>query len=220
MINAHRYRISFLFLFLLQSLHDYLCCRARHTHAPHLLQPTLPPLQSSICSKAIWSTISMSIYLLDCFSARLSRFLCQRHTFGQKWTCLYSIDSAAESTSLSISGRSFLPWYSNTSFHTHLHRFCQNFKPFWHYLASQQPLTGTFIRYLCTAHIEVFDNDSSPSMDYQPMYNWSIRRLPTLSAVICTITALDLDMWASNFTVRQDHANLLTTYLRRPIQAD
>jgi hypothetical protein len=39
----------------------------------------------------------MSIYLFDCFSARLSRFLCQRHTFGQKWTCLYSIDSAAES---------------------------------------------------------------------------------------------------------------------------
>jgi hypothetical protein len=32
-----------------------------------------------------------------------SRFLCQRHTFGQKWTCLYSIDSAAESTTLSIS---------------------------------------------------------------------------------------------------------------------
>ena len=63
---------KFLFLFLLRSLHDYLCCRARHTHAPHLLQPTLPPLQSSICSKAIWSSNSMSIYLLDCFSARLS----------------------------------------------------------------------------------------------------------------------------------------------------
>ena len=94
---------KFLFLFLLQSLHDYLCCRARHTHAPHLLQPTLPPLQSSICSQAIWSSNSMSIYLLDCFSARLSRFLCRRHTFGQKWTCLYSIDSAAESTTLSIS---------------------------------------------------------------------------------------------------------------------
>ena len=37
------------------------------------------------------------VYLLP------SRFLCQRHTFGQKWTCLYSIDSAAESTTLSIS---------------------------------------------------------------------------------------------------------------------
>ena len=63
---------KFLYLFLLQSLHDYLCCRARHTHAPHLLQPTLPPLQSSICSKAIWSSNSMSVYLLDCFSARPS----------------------------------------------------------------------------------------------------------------------------------------------------
>ena len=63
---------KFLFLFLLQSLHDYLCCRARHTHAPHLLQPTLPPLQSSICSKAIRSSNSMSIYLLECFSARPS----------------------------------------------------------------------------------------------------------------------------------------------------
>ena len=96
---------KFLFLFMLQSLHDYLCCRARHTDAPHLLQPTLPPLQSSICSKAIRSSNSMSFY--DCFSARLSApvtfFLCQRHTFGQKWTCLYSIDSAAESTTLSIS---------------------------------------------------------------------------------------------------------------------
>ena len=57
-------------------------------------------------------------------------------------------------------------------------------------------------------------------MDYQTMYNWSIRRLSTLSAVICTFTALDLDMYASNFTVRQDHANLLTNYLQRPIQAD
>ena len=63
---------KFLYLFLLQSLHDYLCCRARHTHAPHLLQPTLPPLQSSICSKAIRSSNSMSIYLLECFSARPS----------------------------------------------------------------------------------------------------------------------------------------------------
>ncbi len=97
---------KFLYLFLLQSLHDYLCCRARHTHAPHLLQPTLPPLQSSICSKAIWSSNSMSIYLLDCFSARPSApvtFFVSHHTFGQKWTCLYSIDSAAESTTLSIS---------------------------------------------------------------------------------------------------------------------
>jgi hypothetical protein len=52
------------------------------------------------------------------------------------------------------------------------------------------------------------------------MNNWSIQHLPTLPAVICTFTTLDLDMYASNFTVRQDHANLLTTYyLQRPIQA-
>ena len=75
----------------------------QHTHAPHLLQPTLLPLQSSIYSKDIWSSNSKSIYLFDCFSARLSAPNCQRHTFDQKWTCLYSIDSAAESTTLSIS---------------------------------------------------------------------------------------------------------------------
>ena len=97
-------------------------------------------------------------------------------------------------------------------------RFCQNFKPFWHYLASQQSLTGTFIRYLCTAHIEVFDNDSSPAIDHFSMNTWSIRHLPTLPAVICTFTALDLDMYASNFTVRQDHANLLTPYLQHNVR--
>ena len=32
-------------------------------------------------------------------------------------------------------------------------------------------------------------------MDHQPMYNWSIRHLPTLSAVICTFPALDLDIY-------------------------
>ena len=70
-INAHRYRISFS-SYSCFNLSTIICCRARHTHATHLLQPTLPPLQSSICSKAIWSSNSMSIYLLDCFSARLS----------------------------------------------------------------------------------------------------------------------------------------------------
>ena len=69
-IYDHRSPITnkFLYFFLLQSLHDYLCCRARDAHAPPWLQPTLPPLQSSIYS----SSNSMSIYHFDCFSARLS----------------------------------------------------------------------------------------------------------------------------------------------------
>jgi hypothetical protein len=85
---------KFLYLFLLQSLHDYLCCRARHTHTPHLLQPTLPPLQKSICSKAIWSSNSMSIYLFDCFLARLSApvtFLCVNATHLAKNRHAYTV---------------------------------------------------------------------------------------------------------------------------------
>jgi hypothetical protein len=52
------------------------------------------------------------------------------------------------------------------------------------------------------------------------MNNWYIRHLPTLSAVICTFTALDLDMYATNLTVRQDHANMIPTYLHNSIHAD
>ena len=48
----------------------------------------------------------------------------------------------------------------------------------------------------------------------------SLRHLSTLPAVPCTFTAPDLDMYASNFTVRQDHANILPTYLHSSIHAD
>jgi hypothetical protein len=106
-LNAHRYRISFS-SYSCFNLSTIICVAVHVIRMLHtLLQPTLPPLQSSICSKAICSSNSMSIYLRDCFfelvSLLPSRFLCQRHTFGQKWTCLYSIDSAAESTTQSIS---------------------------------------------------------------------------------------------------------------------
>ncbi len=48
----------------------------------------------------------------------------------------------------------------------------------------------------------------------------SLRHLSTLPAVPCNFTALDLDMYASNFTVRQDHANKLPTHLLNSIHAD
>lgn len=215
---------KFLYLFLLQPRLDYSCCSVRHTHASHLLQPTLPPLQLSICSKTILEfkfDDSPPPWLLS------SSSICSRHVFCVNATHLAKNGhpTTAKIRPMNLQqylyqGRFYLPWYSNTSFNTLLPRFCPNFKPFRHYLASQQPLTGTFIRYLCTAHIEVFDNDSSPAMDHLLMNNWSIRHLPTLPAVICTFTALDLDMYTFNFTVCQDHANLLKTYLQHPIHAD
>ena len=105
-INAHRSRISFSFyscfnlstiicvaVHVMRMLHT--CYNLPYHRYNHQFVRKLFGVQIQCLFTSL--TAFQLVYLLP------SRFLCQRHTFGQKWTCLYSIDSAAESTTLSIS---------------------------------------------------------------------------------------------------------------------
>ena len=70
-----------------------------------------------------------------------------------------------------------------------------------------------------TTHLEFFSRASNANPASLFIDILSMRPLSTLPAVLCFFPTLDLDIYASNFTVRQDHANLLTNHLRSPIPA-
>ena len=71
-----------------------------------------------------------------------------------------------------------------------------------------------------TPHLEIFcpASNAVPASFFMDIL--SLRHLSTLPAVPCNFTTPDLDMYASNFTVGQDHANILPTYLPSSIHAD
>ncbi len=133
-INAHRYRISFssyscfdlstiicVAVHVIRMLHNT-CYNLPYHRYNHQFVRKLFGVQ--ILCLFTSSPAFQLVYLLP------PRFLCQRHTSGHKWTCLYSIDSPLNLQRYLYQGRFYLPWYSNTSFSTLLPRFCQNFKPF------------------------------------------------------------------------------------------
>ena len=87
------------------------------------------------------------------------------------------------------------------------------------------PLTSMLLA-LCqntlpqTSHHEIFCQASNAAPASFFMDILSLRHLSTLPTVPCNFTTPDLDMYASNFTVGQDHANILPTYLPSSIHAD
>lgn len=70
-----------------------------------------------------------------------------------------------------------------------------------------------------TTHLEFFSRASNANPASLFIDILSMWPLSTLSAVLCTFRTLDLDIYATNFTVRHDHANMLTNHLHSQIPA-